>query len=289
MQKVCLKIPGVSKPHSIMGEKLFEDERYLVIIDSNIRRKIPWENILYIEDIVGYQPSQEEPQAPLNQAPVQGQPPATVFSSNNTDESLKAPRVAYDELKRIAQERRGHEAQSAIQAETAQMNRVNGATVSEDPGVFSDELVDAQVFFEGHKTGVFKVSLPVALLHGQWTPELSRHIFSNEQIRNFMGGFNVEKMELANGNVYIRTRSVSDEAIKSIETKMQMVGKIQASVANLNNPHFERPTMELDNTFAMLADPFDAPVSFIRQEKELEDVGFGEEERAGEEEDRGNL
>jgi hypothetical protein len=52
MLKVFLKIPGVSRPHAIVGNMLFEDERYLVITQDVIRRKILWDNILYIEEII---------------------------------------------------------------------------------------------------------------------------------------------------------------------------------------------------------------------------------------------
>jgi hypothetical protein len=51
MLKVFLKIPGVPRPHAVVGRLLFEDERYLVIVQDVIRRKILWENVLYVEEI----------------------------------------------------------------------------------------------------------------------------------------------------------------------------------------------------------------------------------------------
>lgn len=51
MLKVFMKIPGVPRPCAVVGRYLFEDERYLVIAQDILRRKILLENILYIEEI----------------------------------------------------------------------------------------------------------------------------------------------------------------------------------------------------------------------------------------------
>lgn len=51
MLKVFMKIPGVPRPFAVVGQQLFEDERFLVIMHDVIRRKILWENILYVEEI----------------------------------------------------------------------------------------------------------------------------------------------------------------------------------------------------------------------------------------------
>lgn len=287
MQKVCLKIPGVAKPHSIMGKRLFEDERYLVIADGNIHRKIPWDNILYIEEVVGLEQEEPTPQPPLPPQAPPPEPPAPPPPSEILVDAAakpKRPRVPYEDLRQMAQESRERQPQTQIQLETAQRNRVNGAPTNVVPGIEQAPLVTAQVFFEGHKEGVFQIDgVPSNLLHGNWTPELSRHIFSNEQVRGFMGGFNVEKMYVANGNVYIKNRSVEEELIKPIEEKMKMIGEVQARATKLNEieqKRFERPSMKLDTTFGMTADPFDAPVSLGGNDPQIEevpDVGSGEE------------
>lgn len=51
MLKVYLKIEGVRMPVSVLGTYVFEDERFLVIAQDVRRKKILWENILYIEEI----------------------------------------------------------------------------------------------------------------------------------------------------------------------------------------------------------------------------------------------
>lgn len=50
MLKVYLVIEGTNRPYAVVGNFLFEDERYFVIDDSGLRKKIPWSRILYIED-----------------------------------------------------------------------------------------------------------------------------------------------------------------------------------------------------------------------------------------------
>jgi len=285
MQKICLKIPGVAKPHSIIGNKLFEDERYYVIVDGSIHRKIPWENILYIEEVVGLDIPEYETETPM--------PPPAPPEKEKSAASLKTerPRIPFEELRQMAVEARTTEPMSSTQIETAQLNRLNGASTDVVPSIQGYELVSAQVFFEGHKTGAFKIDgVPANLLYGNWTPELSRHIFSNEQIRGFMGGFNVEKMQLSNGNVYIKTRSINDNIIKPMEEKIQMVGQMHAKVAELKDAgqkRFHKPTLKLDNTFAMTSSPFDAPISFNRNDdsQEESDAGIGEEAGIGEAED----
>lgn len=51
MIKVYLKIPGVARPHAVVGKFLFEDERYIVISTGVLKRKILWENLLYTEEL----------------------------------------------------------------------------------------------------------------------------------------------------------------------------------------------------------------------------------------------
>jgi hypothetical protein len=277
MQKICLKIPGVAKPHSILGKKLFEDERYLVIADGNIHRKIPWDNILYIEEIVGLEEPPQQEHIPPADPPVS--PDSTVSHSEVSDATADRPRVSYDDLKRMAAERRGETPETNYQKEVAQSNRLNGASPEMVASINTGHaLRSAQVIFEGFKEGVITVeNVPSNLLTGEWTPELSRHIFGNTSVRNFMGGFNVEKMTVASGNVYIQTRSAGAEKIAEVEDKVKMMGKMQDMAKSLEKT-YERPSMKLDNTFGMTSSPFDAPISLAGAVKGVVDDNPGEEE-----------
>lgn len=51
MQKVYLEISGVEMPYSVVGNYVYDDERFYVLDDGEIRRKIKWSKILYIEDV----------------------------------------------------------------------------------------------------------------------------------------------------------------------------------------------------------------------------------------------
>jgi len=51
MLKVFMKIPGVPRPHAVVGTFLFEDERFLVLAQDVIRRKVLWEKVLYVEEL----------------------------------------------------------------------------------------------------------------------------------------------------------------------------------------------------------------------------------------------
>jgi hypothetical protein len=62
MLKVFMKIPGVPRPLAVVGKQLFEDERFLVISHDIIKRKILWENILYVEEIPPVPPSVDTPE-----------------------------------------------------------------------------------------------------------------------------------------------------------------------------------------------------------------------------------
>jgi hypothetical protein len=61
MLKVFLKIPGVVRPYAVVGKLLFEDERYLVISQDVLKKKILWENILYIEEISSFEKLEDGP------------------------------------------------------------------------------------------------------------------------------------------------------------------------------------------------------------------------------------
>ena len=50
MQKIFLIIPGTERPHAVIGNYLFDDERFYVIENSGIKTRIPISKILYIEE-----------------------------------------------------------------------------------------------------------------------------------------------------------------------------------------------------------------------------------------------
>ena len=88
MLKVFMKIPGVPHPYAVVGHRLFEDERYLVIVQDVIHRKILWENILYLEEIPAAVPGESRDDTDAFQSvkppPTTGQPRAPMPVGTST-------------------------------------------------------------------------------------------------------------------------------------------------------------------------------------------------------------
>ena len=209
MYKVFLKIPGVPRPFSVLGNPLFEDERYLVILQDFRKKKILWENILFIEEI----------DQPL--------PPSSLETSSIDDEPQIPP-------------------QPEPPSET-----------------------EVTVAFSGATNQLFRIAnVPTKLLaDDQWSPDLAQIVFTNPQVKAIMGSFGVRECKVDGANITIHT--VSNDATEQLKTKLDVVQKFAQTAANLSQPTFSRPTMNLPTDFVMNHSPFEAPISLKGSREDL--------------------
>lgn len=218
MEKVYVKIPGVDMPYGIIGNYSYDNEKFYVLDDAGIKKRILWSNILYIEDLRN----------------------ALVVPSEQTSDVVEAPSINLPKV--------------------------------------SDDKLELSVIFSGHKNQVFKIpDVPSKILGSEWTPDLAKVIFSNSQIKAFMGDFVVSEVKVSGENVNIKTEPLgqkkqevvlpnkskltSDPALaaEKLQKGAEMVSKIfQAN----DGAVFKKPTGPFVNNFNMTTSPFDSPVSF---------------------------
>lgn len=252
MLKVFIKIPGVNIPHTVMGKKLYEDEKYLVLVNNGLKTKVLWENILYHQEVVDV----EE------------------VGDNNTPSGGKVETAG--DLKSLIEKVVREKQQRNIQNDVKQQKITNGATPQDLPTPLAGPVVDAAVIFNGYKEQVFKVSgIPAVLLQGtDMSPELSRYIVNDPQIKVFMGDFIFKKMSLKDGNIYIETAKLESKQ-NDFSQKIDMMKKVSEVAQKTGYPGLA-PTLKVDDSFALLDSPFDKPITLSK--KGEEDVSVGEEE-----------
>jgi hypothetical protein len=207
MLKVFLKIPGVSRPHAVVGKLLFEDERYLVISQDIIRRKILWENILYVEEI-------------------------TIGEVENTP-GPSEPRLDAPEPARVS-------------------------TFDEVPV----GLTDLTVAFTGAFNKLYRIEgVSESLLSGsRWTPDLSKVVFTNAQIKPILGTFSIKECHVSGSNVTIVTEELKKSKVhEQLTSKIDMVQKLTQVATKFGSPS-RRPSMKLPTDFSMSGSPFEMPV-----------------------------
>ena len=106
MQKVYLEISGVDMPYSVVGRYLYDDERFYVLNDGGIKKKIRWTKILYIEDIESLevavtQPNNKDIVEPVKVEEVKGDlVDINVFFTGHKEQTFKIEGVSRDLLKK---------------------------------------------------------------------------------------------------------------------------------------------------------------------------------------------
>jgi hypothetical protein len=238
--KVYLK--GFKRPIAVLGEPVFEDERFFIIQNDVFRRKILWENILFFEEMV----TPKEPNLPTD-------------------------KISVDDPKLKSLVKQAIEAKAAKKAAqvAAPNNNVNVSQVEpedlEQPVIQTtapqQESVDITVVFSGFKNDQITMSVPASLLTGEYTGALGREIFGNASVQSIMGDFVVVgKPKLDGRNVYLDTKSAQElkGKVDAIGSMMGAVSKASESMGKFS----KLPSMSLDNSFSMTASPFEKPVKF---------------------------
>lgn len=235
--KVYLK--GFNRPISIIGEPVFEDERFFVIQNDLFRRKILWDNILYFEEIID----------------------ATKAQVSSTEQNIiQDPKI--QNLIKQAVELKSRKVSPDVKSSIK--HDLNVSQIEPEELVHAgdnQETKEITVVFSGFKTDSITIAVPASIINGSYSPSLGKEIFSNPSIQGIMGDFVVVgKPTVKGNNVYFETKSAQD-----LKSKVDAIGSMMGTVAkasNTMNKYGQMPSMSLDNSFSMSASPFEKPVLF---------------------------
>jgi hypothetical protein len=245
MLKVFVKIPGVPRPHAVVGNQLFEDERFLVIAQDVIKRKILWENILYIEELPSSTTdavagSDAQPEPPTPPPPTRTQAPAYKLKKSYPVEIVSDTDKPQEKI-------------ALTVAFTGSMNKL-----------FTIDGVD-----------------PALVAGSKWTPDLAQTIFTNPQIKMILGSFIIKECHVDGPNITVVTDVLKkDTAINEASAKVELLQKFSNAAAKFGSPRPSRTSMKLPTDFSMSNSPFDAPIpmSGAQDNMEVMNDSNGEEE-----------
>lgn len=235
--KVYLK--GFKRPYAVVGTYVSEDERYLFLYDGDIRRRIPHDNIVHIEDFteVVMESPAEEPVATQRETPKQPESPKEKF-------------------------------QALVNEKMRQRKSVN-----QGPAKALDEITvrrDVNIVISGAVERSLKLSIPESVIDDQkYTPALMKEIALNREIKAIMeNGIIFDGVPTVSGdNIYINTKNLTETAGAKLGAATKLAGITQAA-ANIGkfappnkvfNTDFSMTTKRVDD-FAIAGSPFDGPV-----------------------------
>ena len=219
MEKVYLK--GFERPHAVFGIFLFEDERNRVLGVDGRRIKIPLGNILYVEDI-SWTPFAEV-EAPDLEA-------AQLPNKDGGNKPGPAPQNAAGLNK----------AQIQAQKRPAQL----------------PEKTNISVNFVGHKAKAFSIDVPTPILDGK-VAELTKLIYSDPQVKSFLGDFQMQGLPVIDGtNVIITTVPLQQKPnMDMAKDKLEATKKLLSTLAP------KMPSLGIDTSFSMPGSPFTTPMN----------------------------
>lgn len=255
MLKVYLK--GFDRPISVIGNLLFEDEKYLVLKHIDIKRKILWENVLYIEDVGFFESDPVDKQS------------APVPSTEQKDRTLQD--LISDAVKRkvdlqkqgVREPKSGQPAGPGFQDNITNAIGMQAVTQREpEQQVHYDktDLTDINIFLTGHKQETLSVKVPKGVLTGGYNPALAQEIFGQDIVKSVMGDFVISGVPRVDGNnVYFETRSTAD-----VKEKLNTAGSMLTTTLNAgqNMAQKPKPSLALDENFSIPGSPFQKTAHF---------------------------
>jgi len=283
-------VSGFERPYAVVGTYLHEDERYLTLQDGGIKRKIPHEKIVHIEDLSAlvsaanpdiYGASTEQiavklPEANLSLTSVVSPDAAKDSGSFAADKSLFSQPLDDDKLVRVIRDRFKNSSNKDSPEELLAPAKKKSITI-----VVSGVVQDS-----------FEIEVNDSLFASSYTPYLAKEVSMHPEIKRIMDNgiiFN-GLPKIIGDSIYIETAKISDK-LSGAAKSISLAGKAADAMAR-----FKRPEREFNQEFSMLGktnfainkSPFDGPVPLSDDDddddseanQEYSDDSSGEEEDA---------
>lgn len=281
MLKVYLS--GFKAPYAVIGEFLTEDERYLIIKDGNIKRKLPHDRIVHIEDIdishdlesIGPYKLDSVKHDPRKYAAKEMKAPQEQFEKEPAKVDLTAEKMNPNKLNNILK--------SGLKSAMGLKNDMVEVATKADRR-------DLNIIVSGVVQDTFKINVPGnSFAPNIYTPSLAKEVALHPDVKRIMdGGIIFSGVPTVVGDtIHIETARLSDR-IKSAAEGVSLASKVADSMAK-----FKKPDRAFSSEFSMLGktqfafknSPFSGPVPLSdddEEEAEVEDESSGQEETSGE-------
>lgn len=254
-------ILGFEDPHSVVGNFLFEDEKYLYLDDAGKKIKIPHKRIAYIEDWteIGAGNNKEESTPFLISKAPRAQEPAQ--SEALTPQQIK---TALSEVGPQDATKLGAQLQSMLaqrladqQKEAMRASQIEPEDAQEPVAVpLSGQQTELLLLFTGAKEGQYPLKVPVEMFNGQYTPALGREIFKIPDIQAFMSSdIMLDGLPIIKGTT-INFKVKPAKTMGDILAKTDVLGKM-LSVGNSPLLNKQARKSPFESGFSMPASPFE--------------------------------
>lgn len=260
-------VTGFDQPYSVCGDLVKEDEKFLILLDGGVHKRIPQSRIVYVEE------TDSDPRVIQSSLPQQ----VPVFQ-NVASEPVVAPAPQPQEVQRakspkasMAQEVRDS-LKKAIEkkmAERADQNTIRPTQVDpepEPPPFDVNERIVANVVFTGAKQASFELEVPKDALNGRYTPALGREIFSYPETKNILAAGDVvlDGVPTIDGDTVTYSTKVIGRKELGVEEKIKVAGEMISMGSKLTD--FAKGNVKTDvltstSNFSMSASPFTRPAT----------------------------
>lgn len=270
-------ILGYEDPHSVVGNFLFEDEKYLYLDDAGKKIKIPLKRIAYIEDWTAFNSegratSQEQPQVPFvvsqhaksqEMFSNQSLTPQQIKEALTTAPPQDATKIG-EQLKSMLAQRMADQQKEAMRSSQVEPEDLERPTQTQH---FSGEQIELLLMFSGARDGQYPLRVPVEIFNGQYTPALGREIFKVPDIQSFMSSdIILDGLPVIKGTtVHFKVKPA--KTMGDVLAKTDVLGKM-LSVGNstMLNPTPRKSPFE--SGFSMPSSPFEKVPTILGKPKD---------------------
>lgn len=263
MLKVYLT--GFKQPVSVIGDKLYEDERHFVLQNEGIKSFVRQDKILYIEDVgapTAAPPTRDSVLSDLVKEALQRKQQERGHTPAMPANAPQGPVGASQQATGLPQALKDLSLDQLKNMDFKSMANLSQIEPEEETEYDRSQLVDITVNFVGAKEHIMALQVPQETIDGaKYNPSLAKEIFSNPKVQSEMGDFILSGVPKIEGrNVFFETRSVGE-----LKNKLNDAGNMLQSVvtAEANSSQAGKmPDLSLSTDFKMPGSPFEQPVQF---------------------------
>lgn len=251
---IKIYLEGFGYPYSVVGKYITEDERFIILDDGGIKKKIPQRRVVFIEDLSEVFAQNMDSPSETKEVVVKAKPKRPM-----TPEKLK--------------------------------DFISSAASKEEATVATEQRMKTlNVVMTGVVDKNFEIEVPEkAFVPDTYTAALSKYVSSNLEVKSTMdGGVIFDGPPKVSGpNIYIKTRRLEDKVSASL-SKMGLASKVATTVGNFSQPqknYDNEFSMMMNDDFAIKESPFNAQVKLKENDDEALDENSGEEAANSQEQD----